>query len=163
MKKEDIQQFIKTVAIVEEAKPKKDPSIRLDDDAQDIVRVGNEWVEVTAKSNPTLGLKVIKLKDRHQACELSCGTIVTNQVIEKRLAFTPERHWRTRCQNCGKYLAPNGNGLIEGGHLIAQVYLRHFNALKGIETKGLEYKFDSKTNQEYVEIATKDGYIRKYK
>lgn len=135
MDKKQIKEFIKQVAIIEEQKPKKDPNIRLDDDAEDLVRIGNEWVEVTAKSNPTLGFKFIKLKETHKVCELGCGDIVTNQVIEKRLCLTPEKHWRTKCNNCGCFVSPDGESFIEGGHQIQAAYIRHFNALRGIVEK----------------------------
>lgn len=163
MEKKQLKDFIESVAEIKELSPKKDPAIRLDDGVDELVRYGNEWVELNSKANPTLGFKFIKLKDKHQACELGCGDIVTNQVIERRLAFTPQKHWRTRCQNCGCYVSPDGLGFIDGSHQVAAAFIRHFNSLKGIETPEQVIKMDPATKQEYEEIATKDSYIRKYK
>ena len=154
MDKNQLKELIKQVAEIEELKPKKDPAIRLDDNAEDIIRIGDEWVEITAKSNPTLGYKFIKLKDQHRLCELGCGDIVSNQVIERRLCFTPEKHWRTRCNNCGCYVSPDGQGFIEGGHQIATAFLRYFNAFKGIVQKE-----KLKPNSEHSEI-TEYGHSR---
>lgn len=135
MKKEDLKEFIKSVAEIEELKPKKDPNIRLDDDAEDIVRVGDEWVELTAKSNPTLGFKFIKLKDRHAVCELGCGDIVSNQVIEKRFNRTPEPHWRVKCMNCSCYVSPDGKGFIESPTMVSAAYIKYFNEKNGVQPK----------------------------
>lgn len=163
MDNKQLKEFIKQVAEIEELKPKKDPTIRLDDDAEDLVRLGNEWVEVTAKSNPTLGFKFIKLKETHKVCELGCGDIVTNQVIEWRLAMSPEKHWRTRCNNCACYVSPDGKGFIQGGHAIAAAYARYFNSLKGIDTPERVIKTNPENNQEYEEIVNNDSIIRVYK
>lgn len=163
MNNKQLKEFVQSVAEIKELTPKKDPSIRLDDNAEELVRVGDEWFEITAKSNPTLGFKFIKLKEQHRACELGCGDIVANQKIEKRLAFTPEKHWRTRCANCGCYVSPDGEGFIEGGHQIAAAYLRHFNSLKGIETPEEVIKMNPTTKQEYEEVVTSTGIIRRYK
>lgn len=163
MDKKQLKEFIQTVAEIKELTPKKDPNIRLNDGEDESVRVGNEWVEINSKQNPTLGFKFIKLKEQHRLCELGCGDIVPNQIVERRLAFTPERHWRTRCQNCGCYVSPDGKGFIEGGHQVAAAYLRHFNGLKNIETPVEVIKFDPTTKQEYEEIVTNNSIIRKYK
>jgi hypothetical protein len=81
---------------------------------------------VDRHANPTLGFKFIKLKDIERECQLGCGKIVKNQKLEKRLAFTPIKHWRTRCTTCQSYVHPNGVDLIKGAHLVQATFLRHF-------------------------------------
>lgn len=135
MDKNELKEFIKQVAEIEELTPKKDPGIRLDDNAEDIVRVGDEWIELTAKSNPTLGYKFIKLKEQHKLCELGCGDVVPNQKIEKRLCHHPVRHWRTKCSACGCFVSPDGEGFIKGSHAIQGAYLKYFNNVKTVVEK----------------------------
>jgi len=130
MKKELFKSFIEQVAEIKELTPKKDPNIRQSEELEDQVRVGDEWIPLTNKSNPTLGFKVVKLKEQHRLCELGCGDIVSNQVIERRLAHTPQKHWRTRCNNCGCYVSPDGKGFIEGAHQVQAAYLKHFGVIK---------------------------------
>jgi hypothetical protein len=163
MENKQFKDFVQSVAEIKDLSPKKDPNVRLDADAEEKVRIGDEWIEITAKSNPTLGFKFIKLKEQHRACQLGCGDSVVNQVVEKRLAHTPEKHWRTRCANCGCYVSPDGLGFIEGSHQIQAAYLRHFNKLKGVETVEQVIKLNPATQQEYEEIITNNGIIRKYK
>jgi hypothetical protein len=149
MDKNKLKEFIESVAEIQVKVPKKEPGIRQSDEDVDIVRVGNEWLPINAKSNPTLGFKFIKLKDTTRECQLGCGDQVINQVVERRLAMTPVKHWRTRCNNCGCYVSPDGIGFIEGGHQVAAAYMRYFNK------QGFE---DSVT-----EITTNDSIIRIYK
>lgn len=130
MDKKKFQEYINQVADVEYLKPVKTPGIRLDNNANDIVRYGDEWVALTAKENPTLGFKFKKLKNSIKPCELGCGEMVENQIVEKRLATTPKTHWRTRCNNCGCYLSPDGEGFLKGGHAVAAAYLKFFNGMK---------------------------------
>ena len=167
MDKKQFKQFVESVAEIKDLTPKKDPGIRLDNDAEDTCRVGDEWIEITAKSNPTLGFKFIKLKDVHRECQLGCGDMVSNQVVERRYALTPQRHWRTRCQNCGCYVSPDGKGFIEGGHQIAAAYIRYFNGQPvTVETKQIETPKGPARVTEYethTETITNDGIIRQYK
>ena len=72
--------------------------------------------------NPTLGFDLVKIRSEPRACRLNCGDLVTDQVIEHRLGFTPIRHWKTRCANCQKYVHPNGVDLIKGGHEAQRIY-----------------------------------------
>lgn len=163
MDKIKFKEWIKTVAEIKELSPKKDPNIRLDNDAQDLVRHGDEWVEVTAKANPTLGFQFVKLKDKTAVCELGCGDIVSNQVVEKRFCESPQPHWRTRCNNCGCFVSPDGVGFIEGGHQVQAAYVKFF--------KGEQLRPELKPNQtvkydngrEYIEEVINDSIIRKYK
>lgn len=167
MDKKKLKEFIKEVAEIEELKPKKDRAVRLDDDALDVVKVDNEWVEITAKSNPTLGFKFKKLKDKNATCELGCGDIVTNQLIEKRLSHTPMPHWRTRCNNCGHYVSPDGVGFIQGAHEIQSAYVRFFRGEKVQPEPKVEIELRQHIRQEdgreYIQTTTSTGYIREYK
>jgi hypothetical protein len=75
--------------------------------------------------NPTLGYAIVGLKERHAVCELGCGEVVTNQKIQKKLIFTPERHWRTYCTNCKKTVGPDGE-LIYGQMATQNAFSKHF-------------------------------------
>jgi len=90
-----------------------------------------EFVEGVAKikrdKNPTAGFELIKLKDRIGVCEMGCGEIVKNQIVERRMAFTPERHWRTYCRTCQSFLHPDGETIVKGGHKIQAIYSAYFN------------------------------------
>ena len=130
MDKEKLKEFVLQVAEIKELKPVTTPTMRLDDTHQNDVRVGDEWVHINKDTNPTLGYKFVKLKDNYRACELDCGKIVNNQVIEKRLATHPELHWRTRCKNCGSFIGPDGESLIEGGHNIQAAFMNYFKSKK---------------------------------
>jgi hypothetical protein len=68
-----------------------------------------EEVEIqTTDYNETLGYAIIGLKENYRLCEIGCGEIVSNQVIEKRLVTTPTKHWRTHCKACHKTRGPDG-------------------------------------------------------
>ena len=88
--------------------------------------IDGEQVELTNQFNPTLGFELLKVKTSSRLCELGCGCIVENQVIEKRLCYQPQKHWRTRC-NCGNYVNPQGDGFIKGGAQIAAAFISYFN------------------------------------
>lgn len=145
MDKKKFVDFIESVAEVKHLKPATSPSIRLDDTHQNDVKVGDEWIHINKDINPTLGLKFIKLKDQHRLCELGCGDIVSNQVVEKRLSTHPEVHWRTRCKVCDCFVSPDGEGFIKGGHQIQAAYMRWFKGLPITEQPkvDLEQKGDS--------------------
>lgn len=125
MKNEDIKQFVKSVAEIKELKPATDGS-RPPEEMTPVLYQG-EWIEIDRDNNPTLGFKFIKLKDRYSECRLGCGEIVKNQIIEKRLALTPERHWRTHCRQCQAFVHPDGSTLIKGAHKIQAIYMAYFN------------------------------------
>ena len=124
MDNKQIKDFVESVAEIKLLKPVTDGS-RPPDDATEVFYNG-EWIEVSQKANPTLGFKFIKLKDVERECELGCGKIVKNQKLERRLAFTPVKHWRTRCTKCQAYVHPNGVDLIKGSHLVQATFLKHF-------------------------------------
>lgn len=130
MDKNKLIELIKEVAEVKELKPVTSPTMRLDDTHQNDVKVGDKWIHINKESNPTLGIKFIKLKPKHRLCELGCGDIVSDQVIEKRLATHPQPHWRTRCSTCECFVSPDGKGFIKGGHQIQSAYMRWFKGEK---------------------------------
>lgn len=174
MDKKQFKEFIESVAEIKELKPTKTPNLRLDNDAEDVCRSGDEWLEITAQNNPTLGFKFLKLKDKQALCQLGCGDVVSNQIIEKRLCETPKRHWRTKCNSCGCFVSPDGVGFIEGGHAIQAAYMRHFNIEKNpnkkLEPVDIKFKGEDarqitgydKDGREYIEIVTNNNVIRKY-
>ena len=130
MDKKTFVDFIESVAEVKHLKPATSPTMRLDDTHQNDVKVGEEWIHINKDSNPTLGVKIVKLKDKHRLCELGCGDIVPNQLVEKKLCHTPKPHWRTRCETCGCFVSPDGVGFIKGHGGIQAAYNQHFKALK---------------------------------
>jgi hypothetical protein len=125
MDKNELKQRIEQVAVIKDLSPKKDPTIRLNDGVDECVRAGDDWVEINSKYNPTLGFEFIKLKEQHRLCELNCGDIVSNQVIEKRLCTSPETHWRTRCANCKRYVSPE-DGTMVTQHEIQSITWRYY-------------------------------------
>lgn len=98
-------------AEVETIKPHVASNEKPSYDIEEVV-VQGEVIELSQKCNPTLGVELIKLKDINKVCEMGCGKIVTNQLIEKRFTHVPKPHWKTKCMNCGAYLNPQGDGLI---------------------------------------------------
>jgi hypothetical protein len=129
--KKEFYAWLSTVAEIEQPVPKKDPNIKqYDTDEYFEIEIDDEVVILNNRSNPTLQPKIKRLKPKTKMCELGCGELIADQVIEKRFCFSPERHWRTRCQNCGKYVNPSGGELVDGGHRIAVVYSKYFNSLR---------------------------------
>ena len=130
MDKHELKQRIAEVAEIKELKPVTAPHLRLDETHVNDVKVGDSWTTITKEVNPTLGFKLLKLKDKFRACELGCGEVIANQVIEKRLTTHPEKHWRTRCATCGKFVSPDGQGFVTGGANIQNAYVKYFYELK---------------------------------
>jgi predicted chitinase len=86
-----------------------------------------EEVEVEVSDyNETLGYSITGLKDNYRVCEIGCGAVVPNQVIEKKLVTTPIKHWRTHCKACHKTRAPDGT--MMSSPQAQQAYIRHFNS-----------------------------------
>lgn len=161
MDKQEYTRKLAELAEVKQNKPKKTPGIRLDETHQNDVRVGDEWILVNKDQNATLPLEFVKAKDVIRSCELGCGDIVTNQRIEKRLCWTPERHWRTKCATCGCYVSPDGLGFIEGAHQIQGAYIKHYNSIKGIKTKeGPEVKPNPNNKDEEIRDYTEERVSR---
>lgn len=125
MDKKKFKDFLNEVAVIKDEKPTT-TGYRLDENSGGEVRYNGEWVEVGRHANPTLGFKFVKLKEKMQACELGCGEIVSNQIVEKRFCESPRAHWRTRCSNCGCFVSPDGEGFISGGAQIHNAYVSWF-------------------------------------
>ncbi len=84
--------------------------------------------------NPTLGFAIKRMKPNSRLCELGCGEVVNNQVIEIKKHHSPVTHWRTKCVNCNCVLSPDGTGLIDAtnGSSLQNAFIRHY---KGINTE----------------------------
>jgi hypothetical protein len=126
----EIKEFIQQYAEVKILKPVSDPNIRVDPDNEETVVYNGELIRLTANENPTLGFKFIKLKDKFGICEMGCGEVIVNQLIERRLVFTPKKHWRTRCATCNKYKSPDGKTIINNSATIQREYVKYFNERK---------------------------------
>lgn len=162
MDKQRLKEFLASVAEIKELKPKTSPTIRLDETDQNDVRLPNgEWIHINKETNPTLGYEFVKLKEQNRACELNCGNIVPNQVIERRLNYHPKKHWKTKCVTCGKFVKPDGVGFDLNGTASQQSYIKHF-AQKS-RKQGEPAANYTEDGREYEEIVTKDSIIRKYK
>lgn len=122
MDNEKFKEFIKQVAEVKELKPVTSGE-RPAEGQTDVLYKG-QWISLDKRTNPTLGFKFIKLKGVSKKCELGCGRRVVNQSFERKLHFYPEKHWRTKCVNCNKFLGPDGQ-LIDGGCNIQNEYMKH--------------------------------------
>lgn len=130
MDKNTLKELVAQVAEIKERKPLKgsNPKGLGIEIVTEIDPVTGEEVEFTRQIpdvNETLGWEIVKLKEIPKLCELGCGDIVCNQVVERRFAETPKPHWKTRCQNCGCYLTPDGEGFVDNGHAIQALYYKH--------------------------------------
>lgn len=167
MDKNELRKKLEQVAELKDRKPSRSPNHRLAIEyITEIDDEGEEYqIPVEIKDNPTLGYEIVRLKDQHKLCELGCGEITTNQVIELRHAVTPKKHWRTRCKTCDKYIAPDGKGFIKGSHAVQHAYARYFNSQKGT-AKSVESP-DGITRiietNDYTETITNNNIIRRYK
>lgn len=131
MDKNKFKEFLESVGEVKAIKPTKTQSVRQsDEDEIEEVKYDGRMISIGFEDNPTLGFKLVKLKENIRACELGCGQIVADQKIEKRFATSPLPHWKTRCGNCGFYLSPDGKELLKGGHLAQSAYVAWFNKNK---------------------------------
>jgi len=86
-----------------------------------------EVVEIETDFNETLPWHLKELKPVYKNCELNCGKIVANQIIDKKLYQTPVPHWRTICRRCQKAISPDGAELISGNANIQNTFSKHFN------------------------------------
>jgi hypothetical protein len=128
------KEFIQSVAVIKEQEPEIVVQAQQDldlEDEEDAV----ESVEPNSEYNPTLGFKFISLKPQHRACELGCGNIVADQLLEKRFHIYPVKHWRTRCTTCDHYVGPEGKTFIKGGGASQAAYARYFRELLGQPVK----------------------------
>jgi len=124
MDKEKLKEFLNEVGVVKELRPVCKGE-RPADSVTEVVYKGKR-ITVSREENETLGFALQKLKKVKRECTMGCGKMVENQVVERRMAFTPEPHWRTRCSNCSKFLHPDGITLIEGAHLVQAAFLTYF-------------------------------------
>lgn len=81
--------------------------IEVDEDGEEI-----EVTEEIPRHDPYIGIVVKRLKPITKPCQLGCGKVVDDQVIEQRLIMTPFKHYRTRCNNCSHYLSPRDGSLV---------------------------------------------------
>ena len=128
----DNKKFIEKLQEVAEVEFRAPKTIKEDHDTEsplEPVRYNGEIVYINRDTNPTLGVKVKKIKPSIQACQMGCGEIITNQIIESRYVLTPYRHWRERCGNCGKYTHPSGEGFVEDSKLIYQEECKWLNKI----------------------------------
>jgi hypothetical protein len=151
MDKQQFKDFIKSVAEIKDEKPTRTASSG---------RLPTEWVTETDPAtgeeyqveriipltNDTLGFTLVKIKPQSKLCELGCGDIVEDQVIERRFGETPKPHWKTRCKNCGCYVTPDGQGFVDNSHGIQQLYFQHF--AQGVVRKIVQIKqMDTQTSE----------------
>ena len=127
MDKEKFKQFIMEVAEIKELKPVTSGERPAEGDTEVLYK--GEWITLDKKVNPTLGFKFVKLKKVFNNCELGCGRVIANQSFEKRLYDYPEKHWRTKCNNCGQFQGPDGR-LIQGGSNTQAEFMKYFNNKK---------------------------------
>ena len=172
MDKNEFRARLEAVAVIKDKKPPRSPNSRpAIEYITEIDELGEEYQRaVEIKDNPTLGFELIKLKEQHRLCELGCGDVVTNQVIERRHCESPKPHWRTRCGACNAFVSPTGEEFIRGGHAIQQAYLRFFRTDRTQveedpkETVTKTFKnIDRSNGQEYTETVTNNSIIRRYK
>jgi hypothetical protein len=130
MDRTKLKQFLYEVAEVEELKPKKLATLKQDDDEINQVLYQGQHIELNIKQNPTLGIKIKGLKPIVKECQLGCGQSIANQRIEFKHYGYPEPHWRTRCDNCQKYVSPCGEFLIDNASTFNAAYIKWVNARK---------------------------------
>ena len=167
------RQQLEQLAQLQDRKPARGPSHRpAIEYITETDELGEEYQRaVEIKDNPTLGFDLVRIKPNIRACELNCGDIVTDQIIERRFATTPIPHWRTRCNNCQCFVSPDGQGFIQGAHAIQAAYLKYFNMDR--KKKTLEVSVEDSQirsvsqgenyNGEYTETVTNNSIIRRYK
>lgn len=134
MDKNEFRRRLEEVAVIKEKKPVRTPQHHrwAKEVVIEIDELTGEEIEVEREinDNPTLGVEVVKIKDITKLCELGCGDIVTNQVVERRLCESPVPHWRVRCRACGCYVSPDGQGFIENSQAVNNAFVKHFNQIR---------------------------------
>jgi hypothetical protein len=167
MDKNEFRARLEEVAVLKDLKPARTANYRpAIEYITEVDELGEEYqVPVEITENKTLGFELVKVKDQHKLCELGCDKIVPNQVIERRLATTPKKHWRTRCRNCDCYVAPDGVGLIKGSATVQNAFVRYFNMNKSTARTMPDPNDTPRTTEtkDYTETTTNDSVIRRYK
>ena len=143
MDKNTLKELVAQVAEIKDEKPTRTASSGrlLKEWVTEIDPITGEEFEVEREiplTNDTLGWEIVKLKPQSRLCELGCGDMVEDQVVERRFAETPKPHWRTRCRNCGCYVTPDGQGFVDNSHGIQQLYFQHF--AQGVVRKVVQIK-----------------------
>lgn len=127
MDKNKFKKHLEAVAVVETQLPKFSKSqVGMDDDDLSVVKTNGQWVKLDLNHNPTLGFKMVKLKDVLRPCDLSCGDVVPNQVVEKKFYKHPYPHWRTYCKACSKYVSPDGKEFISGNFTVTNAFENYY-------------------------------------
>ena len=85
--------------------------------------MANDSRMVMNGENITVPKKIKSIKHQPKLCDLGCGDIVVNQVIEKTFHFWPTSHWRTKCTNCQHYVHPQDGRLVKGVHAFQAYYM----------------------------------------
>ena len=85
-----------------------------------------EIEEIKDDINLTLPWVLKELKPINKLCEIGCGKVATNQIIDRKLYQSPVRHWRTICRSCQKARLPDGT-LITGNANIQNAYFKYYN------------------------------------
>lgn len=129
MKTNELKEFLTSIGEIEDLTPKTSPEVRQGDEVNE-VKYQTEFIEINRHHNPSLGFKLKKLNDHVQACEIGCGKIVANQVIEYRFVNPDEKRFRIKCTNCGKYKHPERDGIIEQSALVQTVFANYRKSLK---------------------------------
>lgn len=134
MDKNEFRARVAELAIIEDAKlPKVNDKARGADEVHEVI-YDKQLVELSAEENPTLNFTLVSVKPISKLCEFpTCGKVVANQVIEYRHAQSPRPHWRTRCDNCMKYLHPDGESLIDDSrqvHAVEYAWIKNGGTLK---------------------------------
>jgi len=109
--KKEFKKIIEQYAEIKDIKPSRDPGIRNDNTTE--IELDGEEIKINKHQNKTLGFEIIKLKPIYKSCELNCGNIVENQVINHTYYNDPVRYKRIKCVNCKKYQHPSGTGFVD--------------------------------------------------
>lgn len=134
MDKEKFRQFLEEVAEVVDMndygpngrtrQTNRDPNkkeyrviVEVDEDGEEY-----EVLEEIHKHDPNLGIVVKSIKPVMRACHLGCGAVIADQIIEKRLAYTPYKHYRTRCANCHMYQSPIDGSMVDSKEIGDEFY-----------------------------------------
>lgn len=90
-----------------------------------VFRQGQE-LALDTKNNPTLNVKIKRLKPMVKPCE-DCGLKVDNRVVSKKLYTFPKNHWRTQCENCRRVRNPESGQFDVEADRSQPVFISYFN------------------------------------
>lgn len=126
MDKQEFRTKLEQLADIEVVTPRIIQASDSKGDEPQLVEFEGEMIEIERLFNPTLGIRLVRLKPRMQACELNCGKIVDRQVMHQLYYQTPEPHWRTKCATCGNYQHPDGGIIDASGTTVANKFSQYF-------------------------------------